>query len=58
MLLDLAPKYDRFKEAYFVELEGSVDESRCRMTSCFVFKNCRMQRSKNCWVNRCEITFA
>jgi len=39
MLLDTEPEYGSCNE-YLGEGEGSVNESRCCVTPCFLFKTC------------------
>ena len=58
MLLDTEPKDGSCNEIYLGVGEGSAGASRCCVTPYFLFKNCWMQRSKNCWGTWCETTFA
>jgi len=48
MLLDIEPKYGSCNVIYLDVAEGSAGASRCCATTYFLFKNCWIQRSKNC----------
>jgi len=47
MLFDTEPKFYSCNEIYLGEGEDSAGESHCCVATCFLFKNCWMQWSKN-----------